>query len=68
MKRKLKRKYKIKIVDTNLFLGLHITNLGYCKIKISQKHYSKEKVKGHSLDQAKTVKYLLDRRYAASGN
>ena len=57
----MRKTYNIKLVDTNLFLGLHITeNQKTHSMKVSQQHYSKDKLKGHNLENAKGVKYPLD--------
>ena len=50
----MRKTYNIKLVDTNLFLGLHITeNQKTHSMKVSQQHYSKDKLKGHNLENAK---------------
>ena len=59
----MRKKYNIKTVETNLFLGLHIISKDPEDIKLSQEHYSREKLQGHGLQQAKSVKYPLDRLY-----
>ncbi|KAK4635655.1 hypothetical protein CLAFUW4_01819 [Fulvia fulva] len=59
----LKKKYSIKTVDTNLFLGMYLKLNKKGDLLISQKHYALEKLQKHGLDQAKSVKYPLDRLY-----
>ena len=56
----MKKRYTIKIVDTGVFLGLHIKPQGNNQVLISQKHYALEKLKGHNLEKTKDVKYPLD--------
>ena len=59
----MRKKYPIKVIDTDVFLGLHIQSQGDDKVKISQKHYALDKLRGHQLDQCKPVKYPLDHVY-----
>jgi len=61
----MEKKYTIKVVDTNLFLGLHIQQHGN-SVSITQSHYSLDKLKGHGLQQAKPVKHPLDHMYEPS--
>lgn len=62
----MRRRYNIKVVDTNLFLGIHIIPLKKGEVKLSQKHYSKDKLQNHNLLESRTVKYPLDRLYEPS--
>ena len=42
--KQLKAKYDIKLVDTNLFLGLAIQSAPSGAVKLSQAHYAKDKL------------------------
>lgn len=64
----LKKKYKIKTVTTDLFLGIHIKPMKDGKVLLSQEHYSVEKLTRHHLLEAKTAKYPLERLYEPSSN
>lgn len=57
----MKQRYSIKTVDSNLFLGINITSEGKNTIKLSQKHYALEKLKGHDLEHCKPVKRPLEK-------
>ncbi|KJX96367.1 retrovirus-related Pol polyprotein from transposon TNT 1-94 [Zymoseptoria brevis] len=56
----LEQKYTIKVVDTNVFLGLYLKEGKDGSMSVSQEHYSRDKLQGHGLSNAKSVKYPLD--------
>lgn len=48
-------KYSIKVVESNVFLGIQIINQGPNTTKLSQEHYALEKLRGHQLDNCKPI-------------
>lgn len=54
------KKYKIKSVDTNLFLGINIKQSNQ-KLTLSQEQYSKNLLKRHNLENCKSVNTPLEK-------
>ena len=57
----LQNKYKLKTVDTNLFLGIHISNPKKQTLKLSQGQYARKLLARHGLENCKSVKKPLER-------
>lgn len=55
----MKKEYNIKTVETGLFLGLQVKIDKYSNISVNQTYYAKEKLKGHQIENCKSVKYPL---------
>lgn len=57
----LHNKYKLKIVKTDLFLGINISNPDKSTLKLSQGQYVRKLLERHGLKECKTVRSPLER-------
>lgn len=59
--RALHKKYKLKTVDSNLFLGIYISNPSKNSLKLSQEQYARKLLERHGMKSCKLVKSPLER-------
>lgn len=57
----LHKKYKLKTVNTNLFLGIHISNPNKHTLKLSQGQYARKLLERHGLKDCKSANSPIER-------
>lgn len=64
--RALHTKYILKTVDSNLFLGIHISNTNKDSLKMSQEQYTWKLLERHGMKSFKVAKSPLERKMEPS--
>ncbi|KAI0991130.1 hypothetical protein K3495_g17057, partial [Podosphaera aphanis] len=64
----LHSQYKLKSVNTDMFLGIHISNPHEGTLKLSQGQYARRLLERHGLKDCKTVSKPLERLLERSGS